>query len=115
MPRRNLLSLCLVLALALLTGLPLTATAQDATPAAALTADDLPPIVAGLNNPRGMTWGTDGTLFVAQAGAGGETPGEPPIALEFMGDRPRAWRALTPAVRATSRRGSPPRWMSTAA
>lgn len=115
MLRRALLSVWLVVAVVLLACFPFVAQAQDATPAAALTADDLPPIVAGLNNPRGMTWGTDGTLFVAQAGAGGETPGEPPISLAFMGDRPRAWRALTPAVRATSRRGSPPRWMSTAA
>ena len=85
MLRRALLSVWLVVAVVLLARVPFVAKAQDATPAAALTADDLPPIVAGLNNPRGMTWGTDGTLFVAQAGAGGETPGEPPIVLEFMG------------------------------
>ena len=85
MPRRNLMSLCLALALAILTGLPLTATAQDATPEAAMAADDLPAVAAGLTNPRGMTWGADGTLFVALAGTGGDTPGEPPIELEFMG------------------------------
>jgi len=32
-----------------------------------------------------MAWGTDGTLFVALAGTGGDTPGVPPIELEFMG------------------------------
>jgi hypothetical protein len=85
MPRRNLVSFCIVLALAILAGLPLTATAQDATPTAAMTGDDLPVVAAGLTNPRGMTWGTDGTLFVALAGSGGDTPGEPPIDLEFMG------------------------------
>jgi hypothetical protein len=85
MPRRNLVSFCLVLVLAILTGAPLTATAQDATPTAAMTSDDLPVVATGLTNPRGMTWGADGTLFVALAGAGGDTPGEPPIFLEFMG------------------------------
>ncbi len=85
MPRRNLVSFCLVLVLAILTGPPLTATAQDATPTAAMTSDDLPVVAAGLTNPRGMIWGADGTLFVALAGTGGDTPGEPPIFLEFMG------------------------------
>jgi sugar lactone lactonase YvrE len=79
MPRRKLVSFCLVLALALLTGSPLVATAQDATPAAAMTGDDLPVVAAGLTNPRGMTWGADGTLFVALAGSGGDTPGVPEI------------------------------------
>jgi sugar lactone lactonase YvrE len=50
-----------------------------------MTADELPVVAAGLTNPRGMVWGTDGTLFVALAGTGGDTPGEPPIFLEFMG------------------------------
>src|SRR5919112_2913461 len=85
MPRRKLWSFCLVLALAILAGLPLTATAQDATPTAAMTAGDLPVVAAGLTNPRGMTWGADGTLFVALAGTGGDTPGEPEIELGFMG------------------------------
>src|SRR5215207_1280797 len=85
MPRRNFPSLWLVLALAFLASAPISVTAQDATPTAAMTADDLPVVAAGLTNPRGMTWGTDGTLFVALAGTGGDTPGEPPIFLEFMG------------------------------
>jgi hypothetical protein len=85
---RNLWSFCLVLALAILAGLPLTAAAQDATPTAAMTADDLPVVATGLTNPRGMTWGADGALFVALAGVGGDTPGvpefPPPIG-PFMG------------------------------
>jgi hypothetical protein len=88
MPRRNLVSCCLVLALAILAGLPLTATAQDATPTAAMSGDDLPVVATGLTNPRGMTWGTDGTLFVALAGSGGDTPGVPefpPPLGPFMG------------------------------
>src|SRR5215210_1293272 len=88
MPRRTVVSFCLVLALAIRAGLPLTATAQDATPTAAVTADDLPVVAAGLTNPRGMTWGADGALFVALAGSGGDTPGvpefPPPIG-PFMG------------------------------
>jgi hypothetical protein len=85
MPRRKLWLFCLVMALAIVTGLPLAATAQDVTPTAAMTADDLPVAAAGLTNPRGLAWGADGTLFVALAGSGGDTPGEPPIELEFMG------------------------------
>ena len=83
--RRNLLSVGFVLALLLAAGAPLATSAQDATPTAAMTAGDLPVVAAGLTNPRGMAWGTDGTLFVALAGTGGNTPGEPPIELEFMG------------------------------
>src|SRR5215204_3613862 len=34
-----------------------------------------PPVVAsGLTNPRGFTWGADGTLYVALAGNGGTSP-----------------------------------------
>jgi sugar lactone lactonase YvrE len=32
-------------------------------------------VMDGLTNPRGFTWGTDGTLFLAQAGTGGPNPG----------------------------------------
>src|SRR4029079_9686532 len=37
-------------------------------------------VASGLVNPRGFTWGDDGTLFVAEGGTGGETPGEPETA-----------------------------------
>jgi plastocyanin len=42
-----------------------TAVAQDAAPVV---------VASGLTNPRGFTWGADGTLFVALAGSGGTTP-----------------------------------------
>lgn len=32
-------------------------------------------VADGLTNPRGFTWGTDGTLYLAQAGTGGPNPG----------------------------------------
>jgi len=39
---------------------------QSATPVA--TAGGISLVASGLENPRGFTWGTDGTLYVAQAG-----------------------------------------------
>ncbi|CAN5587584.1 hypothetical protein BH24ACT5_BH24ACT5_27570 [soil metagenome] len=54
-----------------ITGLsPLPAVTQEATP----VVDAVPMIVAsGLTNPRCMTWGADGVLYVALAGIGGTT------------------------------------------
>lgn len=48
----------------------LAASAQEATPvsATAVVADDL-------TNPRGVTWGADGAMFIALSGTGGEAPG----------------------------------------
>ena len=44
--------------------------AQEATPATGIE------IVAnGIANPRGFTWGADGTLFLAVTGTGGDNPG----------------------------------------
>ncbi len=74
MTRRNLQSLWLSLAVVLLSSAPLVAYAQEATPAAEMTADDLPVVASGLTNPRGMVWGAEGTLFVALAGSGGTNP-----------------------------------------
>ena len=37
----------------------------------AFGAADLEIIAGGLTNPRGFTWGEDGTLYVALAGTGG--------------------------------------------
>ena len=94
MLRRSLLSLWFILALALTAGAPLTAAAQDATPAASPPAGAAPVVASGLTNPRGMTWGTDGTLFVALAGNGGTNPavGEfmPPPAGPEAGGGPSA-------------------------
>jgi hypothetical protein len=79
MLRRSLLSMWFTLAVVLTTGAPLAVTAQDATPGASPVAGAPPVVASGLTNPRGMTWGADGTLFVALAGNGGTNPavGEP--------------------------------------
>src|SRR5215208_5695624 len=70
MLRRSLLSVWFVLALVLAAGTPFATAAQDGTP---------PAVASGLTNPRGFTWGADGTLFVALAGNGGTSSavGEP--------------------------------------
>lgn len=51
--------------------------AQDATPVASPVPGSptggLPIVASGLTNPRGFTWGPDGTLYVAMAGSGGGT------------------------------------------
>jgi plastocyanin len=53
-----------VLLLVLVGVAPAASVAQDTT--------DAPTVVAGgLTNPRGMTWGADGTMYVALAGGGG--------------------------------------------
>jgi hypothetical protein len=74
MLRGHLLSVSFVLALVLAAGTPLATAAQDATPAASPAAGAPPVVASGLTNPRGMTWGADGTLFVALAGNGGTNP-----------------------------------------
>src|SRR5829696_7454520 len=63
----------------LMTSMVRPAAAQDATPAASPSAGAVVDIASGLTNPRGMTWGADGTLYVALAGNGGTSPavGEP--------------------------------------
>jgi len=52
---------------------PAVVQAQEATPVANGVAP-LEMVASGLTNPRGMTWGADGTLFVALAGSGGTNP-----------------------------------------
>ncbi|MBC7812026.1 MAG: ScyD/ScyE family protein [Burkholderiales bacterium] len=56
-----------VLGLMLALGLALPVMAQDAPPAEIENA-----IVSGLNFPRGIAYSEDGTLYIAEAGAGGE-------------------------------------------
>src|SRR5688500_15257728 len=64
------LATALVLAAPVITISPTATHAQDDTPATV--------VAAGLINPRGFTWGDDGgTLFVAEGGTGGTTPGDP--------------------------------------
>ncbi len=83
-----------VLALVLAAGAPLATAAQDATPAASPAAGAPPVVASGLTNPRGMTWGADGTLYVALAGNGGTNPGVgeplPPPAGPEVGGGPSA-------------------------
>src|SRR5918993_2869189 len=94
MLRSRLLSMWFVLALVLTAGAPLATAAQDATPAASPAAGAPPVVASGLTNPRGMTWGADGTLYVALAGNGGTSPAvgdrlPPPLGPE-AGGRPPA-------------------------
>jgi len=46
------------------------ALAQDATP---IAGTPFTPVATGLTTPRGFTWGSDGTLYVALGGSGGST------------------------------------------
>jgi len=50
---------------------PAVARAQPGTPVASPGASPGQVVATGLANPRGMTWGEDGTLYVALAGNGG--------------------------------------------
>lgn len=62
-----IVTLCLVI--------PSAAVAQQGTPEASPAAGNLPAgvevVASGLTNPRGFTWGSDGSLFLALAGTGG--------------------------------------------
>jgi hypothetical protein len=70
MPR----SLFIVVTLLALLAAP--AAAQEASPAAG-PGGGMTVVASGLTNPRGVTWTADGTLYVAQAGNGGATEGNP--------------------------------------
>ena len=63
--------LTLVFAILLLAGVALPTAAQNATQE---VEGGVTTIASGLTNPRGFTWGSDGTIYLAQAGIGGETP-----------------------------------------
>jgi plastocyanin len=64
--------LLFIAALALFGAAPALAVAQSGTPAPSATVTGTV-VASGLTNPRGMTWGADGTLYVALAGSGGAT------------------------------------------
>jgi plastocyanin len=51
---------------------PVAIAAQQATPEAEMS-DSATVLVNDLTNPRGFTWGADGTMFLALGGAGGDT------------------------------------------
>jgi sugar lactone lactonase YvrE len=73
----------LLLVLALLGFLAVPAAAQEATPVGGAQTGGLTVVASGLTDPRGFLWTADGTLYVAQAGTGGESLGtpaaEPPV------------------------------------
>jgi hypothetical protein len=61
----------MLMALAMLAPVvPLTSRAQEATPSVSMQT-----VADGVANPRGFTWDTDGTLFLAVSGTGGDNPG----------------------------------------
>jgi hypothetical protein len=68
---RRLLSLILLLTFAL-PGVPMAHAQDSATPAAGPLSTGLTVIANGLDSPRGFTWGSDGTLYLALAGRGGD-------------------------------------------
>lgn len=84
--RRMLRSLALVFML--VAGVTCPALAQDATPVSGVDDGGLSLVASGLVNPRGFLWSADGTLWVAQAGVGGQslgTPTAPPPVGPFSG------------------------------
>jgi hypothetical protein len=74
-------SILLVLTLLALLAAPVAA--QEATPGATPQASASTVVASGLVNPRGFLWTADGTLYVAQAGAGGESLGTPAVPAPF--------------------------------
>jgi glucose/arabinose dehydrogenase len=42
-----------------------------AIPASGVAASPPQPVMTGLDNPRGLAWGPEGGLYVAEAGRGG--------------------------------------------
>jgi hypothetical protein len=70
--------------------------AQEATPEASPVgggAESITVVASGLTHPRGFLWGADGTLWVAEAGRGGEslgTPTAPPPIGPFQGGQTAA-------------------------
>lgn len=95
--RRYLLP-TLVGALLLLLAAPSVAAAQMATPTAPA---GLAVVAHGLTNPRGFTWGADGTLYVALAGTGAVTvPATPAQVATIAGSNasPAASAAGKPTV-----------------
>ena len=78
----RLVVICLLLAVTSLAAAD-SVVAQDASPVpeavsspagglATPISDNISFIASGLSNPRGFTWSSDGTLYLAQAGIGGE-------------------------------------------
>lgn len=68
-----------LLVITLLALLAAPVAAQDATPVGSPTASAPVAVATGLINPRGFLWTDDGTLYVTQAGTGGEVLGTPAV------------------------------------
>jgi hypothetical protein len=69
----------ILLVLALVAAFSVPAVAQEATPVAAPRAAGLTLVASGLTNPRGFLWTADGTIYVTQAGIGGQSLGTPAV------------------------------------
>jgi len=87
MTRLSILSRTLALLLVLVLGTAqISVRAQSATPMAEAEATPVATTAAtGLANPRGFTWGADGTMFVGLAGSGGDAHGTPEASPFFGG------------------------------
>jgi plastocyanin len=72
MPKFRLPISFILLCIASLGFAPVAIFAQEATPAVDMS-DSVTIVASDLTNPRGFTWGTDGTMFLATGGAGGDT------------------------------------------
>ena len=69
----------LVLVSLLIAATPLAVLAQQATPV--VSTEGITLAASGLDNPRGFTWGADGSFYVTEAGSGGRPPlGATPVA-----------------------------------
>jgi hypothetical protein len=68
----------------------------SATAAGAQATPPFEVVMSGLDNPRGLAWGPEGALYVAEAGRGGEQPcgagPEGPVFAGFTGAVSRLWR-----------------------
>ena len=73
----------LVLVVTLLALLAAPVAAQEATPGATFQVGASTAVASGLANPRGFLWTADGALYVAQAGAWGESLGTPAVPEPF--------------------------------
>jgi hypothetical protein len=73
------LHLSLFAVVALLATLVVPVAAQESTPVSGAQAGSLTVVASGLVNPRGFLWTDDGTLYVTQAGTGGEVLGTPAV------------------------------------
>src|SRR4051794_1776000 len=73
------LHLSLFAVVALLATLVVPVAAQESTPVSGAQAGSLTVVASGLVNPRGVLWTDDGTLYVTQAGIGGEVLGTPAV------------------------------------